>query len=71
VDAWDVASFVDTPEKLRVLQLQIQNNGTGSRQKTLIDDIHVSVKWDWAAPSQSSVKSDGGLIGYGQDASGK
>lgn len=68
VDAWDVTGFVDTPEELRTVQLQIKNSDIGSRKKTLIDLVHMVMKWDWAAPAQKSVeRGDTDLVRYGQN----
>jgi hypothetical protein len=68
VDAWDVTSLVDTPERLRTLQLQIKNSDIGSRKKTLIDFAQVVVKWDWITPAQKSVEPcDMDLVRYGQN----
>jgi len=65
MDSWDVTSFVDTPEKLSSLQLQIQNSDTASRRKTCVDHIHVVVEWDWTAPPpSSSTTRDSDLVRY-------
>jgi hypothetical protein len=67
VDSWDVTSFVDTPEKLRSLQLQIHNRDTASGRKTSVDHVHVIVKWDWTAPktpATSTKRDDSGLVRY-------
>ena len=71
VDTWDVTDVVDTPEKLRTLQLQIQNNDIGNQKKTRIDDIHLIIEWDWAAaPAQKPAgQQNTGLVRYGQGAS--
>jgi len=45
VDSWDVASFVDTAEKINSLQLQIKNNDNVARRKTFVDYIYVVVKY--------------------------
>ena len=46
VDSWDVTSLTDTREKINSLQLQIKNNDTVAKRKTLIDYIYVLVEWD-------------------------
>lgn len=69
VDSWDVTSSIDTPEKLRTLQLQIKNSDTGYRKKTMIDHIYMVVEWDWAAPPQESIGPDRGLVRYSQNTS--
>jgi len=45
IDAWDVTSFVDTPEKINSLQLQVKNNDNVARRKTLVDYIYAVVEW--------------------------
>jgi hypothetical protein len=50
VDSWDITSFVNTPEKVGSVQLQITNNDTDSRKKTCIDCVYVVVGWDWPTP---------------------
>ena len=52
VDSWDITSFVNTPEKVRSLQLQIANNDIASRKMTLVDNIYAVVEWDWPAPQK-------------------
>ena len=52
VDSLDVTTFVDTPEKVGALQLQITNNDTASRKMVLIDNVYVVVGWDWLAPQK-------------------
>jgi hypothetical protein len=47
VDSWDVTSFVNTPEKVSSLQLQIANNDVDARKKASVDHIYVVVGWDW------------------------
>jgi hypothetical protein len=47
VDSWDVTSFVNTPEQVGSLQLQITNNDSDSRKKASIDCVYVVVVWDW------------------------
>ncbi len=65
-DAWDVTSVVETPEKARSLQFQIQNSDAISRKKTSVDCIHVVVEWGWPAPQKSIRREvDTGLVQYG------
>jgi hypothetical protein len=52
VDSWDVTSFVNTPDKVRSLQLQIANNDTASRKMGLVNNIYAVVEWDWPAPQK-------------------
>jgi len=52
VDSWDITSFVNTPEKVRSLQLQITNNDIASRKMTLVNNIYAVVEWDWPAPQK-------------------
>jgi hypothetical protein len=52
VDSLDITTFVDTPEKVGSLQLQITNNDTASRKMALIDNVYVVVGWDWPAPQK-------------------
>lgn len=52
VDSLDVTSFVNTPEKVKTLELQIANNDTASRKMALIDNVYVVVGWDWPAPKE-------------------
>ena len=44
-DLWDVTSFVDTPEKVNSLQLQVKNNDDIAKRKTLEDYIYAVVEW--------------------------
>ena len=70
VDSWDVTSSVDTPERLRMLQLQIRNDDTGSQKKTFVDQVYTIIEWDLGAPvQQKSVEPDTELIRYGQGGS--
>jgi cellulose biosynthesis protein BcsQ len=50
VDSWDITSFVNTPEKVGSLQLQITNNDTDSRKKASVNCVYVVVGWDWPTP---------------------
>jgi cellulose biosynthesis protein BcsQ/uncharacterized integral membrane protein len=52
VDSWDITSFVNTPEKVGSLQLQIMNNDTASRKKASVDYVYAVVEWDWPAPQK-------------------
>jgi len=45
LDSWDVTSFVDTPEKINSLQLQVKNNDNTAKRKTLVDYIYAVVEW--------------------------
>jgi len=45
-DLWDVTSFVDMPEKVNSLQLQIKNNYHVTKRKTLVDHIYAVVEWN-------------------------
>ncbi len=46
VDLWDVSSFVDTPEKVNSLQLQVKNNDDIAKKKTSVDYIYAVVEWN-------------------------
>jgi hypothetical protein len=52
VDSLDITSFVDTPEKVKSLELQISNNDISSRKTVLINNVYVVVGWDWPAPQE-------------------
>jgi cellulose biosynthesis protein BcsQ len=52
VDSWNVTSFVETPEKVGSIQLQITNNDTASRKTALVNNVYVVVGWDWPAPQK-------------------
>jgi len=52
VDSLDITSFVNTPEKVKTLELQIANNDTASRKMALVDNVYVVVGWDWPAPRE-------------------
>ena len=45
MDAWDVTSAVEAPERANSLQLQILNNDTSGRKKTSVDLIYAVVEW--------------------------
>jgi len=51
-DAWDVTSFVDTPEKINSLQLQVRNNDNMTNKRTRIDYIYAIVEWQQGAFSE-------------------
>jgi hypothetical protein len=57
VDAWDLTSFGNTPEKVNSLQLRIVNTDTMSRKKTYVNYIRVVVEWDWPS-SRSSTRRE-------------
>ena len=52
VDSWDITSFVNTPEKVGTLQLQIMNNDTASRKTASVNYVYAVVEWDWPAPQK-------------------
>ncbi len=56
LDSWDVTSFVETSEKLKSLQLQVENKNTTNRTKTLIDYIYAVVEWDWPSVQEELVE---------------
>jgi len=65
VDSWDIRSFVNTPEKVGSLQLQIMNNDTASRKTASVNYIYAVIEWDWPAPQkliEQEPKSD--LVEY-------
>jgi cellulose biosynthesis protein BcsQ len=67
VDSWDVTSFVNTPEKVGSLQLQIANNDTDSRKKTSINCAYVVVGWNWPTPTetiQHETETESDLVKY-------
>jgi hypothetical protein len=45
IDSWDVTSFVETPQKMNNLQLQIENEDIS--KKISVDYIYALVEWDW------------------------
>ena len=47
LDCWDVTSFVETTDKLKSMQLQIENKNTTTLKKTFVDYIYAVVEWDW------------------------
>lgn len=44
-DALNVTSFVDTPEKINSLQLQVRNNHNMANRRTRVDYIYAVVEW--------------------------
>ena len=56
LDSLDITGFVNTPEKVQSLQLQIKNNSRSSQAKTNIDYVYVLVEWDWQAQSTDLVE---------------
>lgn len=46
MDLWDLTSFVDTPEKVNSLQLQVRNNDDVARGKTSVDYIYAVIEWN-------------------------
>ncbi|MGB2863516.1 MAG: Ig-like domain-containing protein [Sedimentisphaerales bacterium] len=65
VDSWDITSFVNTPEKVKSLQLQITNNDIASRKMTLVDNIYAVIEWDWPAPQKIFEReTDSDLVQY-------
>jgi cellulose biosynthesis protein BcsQ len=67
VDSWDITSFVNTPEKAKSLQLQIQNSDNVSRKNSSVDCVKAVVEWGWPAPQKPPTmrKPESGLVPYG------
>ncbi|MHC4677487.1 MAG: Ig-like domain-containing protein [Planctomycetota bacterium] len=67
MDSWDITSFVDTLEKAKSVQLQIQNSDTTSRKKTSVDCIRAVVEWGWPPPEKPFKQRDPDLelVQYG------
>jgi hypothetical protein len=47
LDCWDVTSFIETADKLKSMQLQIENKNTTTLKKSFVDRIYAIVEWDW------------------------
>jgi len=56
LDCWDVTSLVTTGEKLKSMQLQIENKDTTTRAKTLVDYVYAVVEWDWQTVTDELVE---------------
>ncbi len=56
LDCWDVTSFVETTEKLKSMQLQIENKNTTTQKKTFVDYIYAVVEWDWQNAQEDLVE---------------
>lgn len=56
-DSWDVSSFVNTPEKLNSMELQIKNNDNVAERKTLVDHIYAEVSWTTNQPPVANPQS--------------
>ena len=56
LDSWDVTSLVETTEKLKSMQLQIENTNTTVQKKTFVDYIYAVVEWDWQTESEDLVE---------------
>jgi hypothetical protein len=44
-DSWDITTYANTPDKLEILQLKIENTNTVLQKSAYIDYIYVTVKW--------------------------
>ena len=44
-DSWDAASFVENPQKMNNLQLQIVNDDAS--KSVFIDYVYIIAQWDW------------------------
>ena len=67
VDSWDITSFVNTPDKVGTLQLQIKNNDTVSRKTGSVDYVYAVVEWEWPAPQkifERKPESESDLVEY-------
>jgi hypothetical protein len=53
MDSWDITSVIDSLDKAKSLQLQIQNSDTASRKKTSVDCVQAVVEWGWPPPERS------------------
>jgi len=47
LDCWDATSFVQTTDKLKSMQLQIENKNTTTLKKSFVDYVYAVVEWDW------------------------
>jgi len=56
VDSWDITSFVNTPEKINSVQLQVKNNTSATRRNTLVDRIYAVLEWDWPVPREKPIE---------------
>jgi len=56
LDCWDVTSLVATAEKLKSMQLHIENKDTTTRAKTLVDYVYAVVEWDWQTVTDELVE---------------
>ena len=56
LDCWDVTSLVDTTEKLKSMQLQIENKNTSMQFKTFVDYIYAVIEWDWQTTSEDLIE---------------
>lgn len=50
LDSWDVTNFVDTPEKVNSMELQVKNNESGRVKKTRVDYIFTEVEYTPSSP---------------------
>jgi len=44
-DLWDVTSYVNTPEKVNSIQLQVKNNNNAAKAKTSVNYIYAVIEW--------------------------
>jgi len=44
-DSWDVTIFVDTPQKVDLMELLIENKNNSSGKKSMVNYIEVVVTW--------------------------
>ncbi len=67
VDSWDITSFANTPEKIKSLQLQIQNSDNATRKNSSVDCVKAVVEWAWPVPQKQPAvhKPEPGLVPYG------
>ena len=55
VDSWDITSFVNSAEKINVLQLQVKNADSGTKKRTFVDHVYAIVEWNWVARPEQPV----------------
>jgi hypothetical protein len=53
LDCWDVTSLVTTGEKLKSMQIQIENKDTSTRSTTFVDYVYAVVEWDWQTVTET------------------